>query len=109
MQKVVFKLIRRNFSTKRKKFYQMVDIMEVSNKDFLPQNTSEQQIDTKLISLGKLKESFYHIMLDKKKCLSAYQDEFLIPSKQLAIAIAAEYQRQKEFIDFNYMPLVKIE
>jgi chaperone required for assembly of F1-ATPase len=87
----------------------MVDIIEVNNKDFIPDNRSVEKLDTKLVSLGKLKESFYHIMLDKKKCLSAYQDEFFIPSKELAISIAAEYQRQKEFIDFNYMPLVKIE
>lgn len=109
MQKVISNFSRRNFTTKRKKFYQMVDIMEVSNKEFKTIDNIDEGIDTKLISLSKLKDNYYHILLDKKKCLSAYQDDFHIPSKLLAIGIAAEYQRQKEYIDFNYMPLVKIE
>ena len=109
MNKKFFKFTNKEFTTKRKKFYKMVDILEVNNPNFQLSITNTYDINSKLNSISKLKENYYHIMLDNKKCLSAYQDEFLIPSKQLAIAIASEYEKQKDVIEFNYMPLVKIQ
>ena len=103
-----FKFSKQCFTTtKRKKFYKIADILEVNNTK--TSNTilnSSSNVENKLKSLSQLRENYYHIVLDGRKCLSAYQDEFMIPSKRLAMAIAAEYQQQKDFVEFNYMPLV---
>ena len=107
MFKNIFNLSKRGFNTRRKKFYKNVNILEVKNTNFDTPINFSNDTDLKLNYLTKSRENFYYITLDNKKCLSAYQDEFQIPSKRLALAISAEFQLQKEFIDFTYMPLVK--
>ena len=101
-------LSKRGFNTRRKRFYKAVNILEVKNDNF-DSSIDLSDTDSKVNFLGKSRENFYYITLDNRKCLSAYQDEFQIPSKRLALAIAVEFQMQKEFIDFTYMPLVIIK
>jgi chaperone required for assembly of F1-ATPase len=101
-------LTKRAFNTRRKRFYKAVNILEVKNDNF-DSSIDLSDTDSKVNFLGKSRENFYYITLDNRKCLSAYQDEFQIPSKRLALAIAVEFQMQKEFIDFTYMPLVIIK
>ena len=99
---------KKGFATRSKRFYKEVSIKEVKNPNYQKDVNDRQNLSYKLSSLSKLNENYYQVTLDNKKCLSAYQDEFFLPSKKLALSIAAEYQQQDEYVDFNYMNLVNL-
>ena len=91
----------------KKKFYKTVDILEVKNTTIKLNNEKEMVNSTlnTFFNYSKPGEFYYQILLDGKKCKSMYQDEYLIPKKSLAVALAEEFARQKEHINLHSMQL----
>jgi hypothetical protein len=50
-------------------------------------------------------KEYYGILLDGRRCKSMHLDELKIPSKKLALAMALEWQSQKDLINFHKMHL----
>jgi hypothetical protein len=50
-------------------------------------------------------KEYFGILLDGRRCKSMHLDELKIPSKKLAIALALEWQSQKDLINFHKMHL----
>jgi ATP synthase F1 complex assembly factor 2 len=97
----------------KKNFYKKVELMEVKNSNF-DKVLIENQISQKHLSYptlkkfttgSELKENYYYILLDSKKCKSMYLDEYIIPNKYLAIALAKEWAKQKEYVNLYSMHL----
>lgn len=82
----------------KKKFYNNVDIIEIKNDNFNNENKN----------ISDLKHNYYQILLDGRKCKSMYLDEFKIPNKLLASALAQEWSKQKEYVNLYSMHLVYI-
>jgi hypothetical protein len=110
----------------KKKFYKKVDIKEIINEHYKEdkkekdkkgkdnkkdENSSDDdkkfpgKVDI-FTDLSTLKEKYYYILLDGRKCKSMYQDELAIPNKRLALAIAEEWDKQKELINLHSMQMV---
>lgn len=51
-------------------------------------------------------KKYYGVLLDNRKCKSMHFDELKIPTKKLALALAEEWQSQKEMINLYKMHLV---
>ena len=103
----------------KRKFYTNVDILEVKNENSSntsntcntgnkpnsnKKNTNNNAIE-KFINHSKFGETYYQILLDNKKCKTMYLDEFKIPNKTLAVLIAEEWAKQKEFVNLHSMQL----
>jgi chaperone required for assembly of F1-ATPase len=89
----------------KKKFYKNVEVVEIENTE----TPSETKLDLLLYTLttgSNLKDKYYQILLDGKRLKTIYQDEYKIPNKKLAYAIAEEWDRQKEMINLYSMHMV---
>jgi ATP synthase F1 complex assembly factor 2 len=97
----------------KKNFYKNVELMEVKNPNF-DKAMTDNQISQKHLAYptlkkfttgSELKEHYYYILLDNKKCKTMYLDEYVIPNKFLAIALAKEWAKQKEYVNLYSMHL----
>jgi len=97
----------------KKNFYKNVELMEVKNSNYdkviIDNQISQKHLTyptlKKFTNGSELKEYYYYILLDKKKCKSMYLDEYIIPNKYLAIALAKEWAKQKEYVNLYSMHL----
>ena len=97
----------------KKNFYKDVELLEVKNSNWNKIHSENEKNKKHLthptlkkFSTGsELNEFYYHILLEKKKCKSMYLDEFKIPNKFLAIALAKEWAKQKEYVNLYSMHL----
>lgn len=51
-------------------------------------------------------KKYYGVLLDNRKCKSMHLDELKIPTKKLALALAEEWQSQKDMVNLYKMHLV---
>jgi hypothetical protein len=51
-------------------------------------------------------KKYYGVLLDNRRCKSMHLDELKIPTKRLALALAEEWQSQKDIINLYKMHLV---
>ena len=107
---LIFKYVRKFFSQEntklKKKFYNDVNVLEIINKEYI-EEVKDPFFNKKLYDLSTIKNKYYQILLDGKKCKTLFQDELKIPNKRLAYGIAQEFHRQKEDINLYSMHLVK--
>ena len=52
-----------------------------------------------------LSDNYYAVTLDGKVTKTMYKDELLLPSKALAVALAEEWEAQKDFINLKSLHL----
>lgn len=102
----MLKIQRKFFSDQNKKlikkFYKNVNIETIRETEQILEKKS--QIDKFFLPFSKNEE--FYLKLDNRRCKSLYLDEYIIPSKHLAICIAEEFASQGEYINFHRMPLV---
>jgi len=113
-----FKSITKHFSSssfvverRARKFYKVVDISEIDNKNQNnPNNQNNNYTGNYAIdyfsNLSNLSSKYYAVTLDKRKCKTTNKDELKIPTKSVALAISDEWQTQNDYIDFYFMHFV---
>jgi hypothetical protein len=109
---IFYKFMSRRFSLEtpqklKKKFYKEVSIVELPNNEFKEEMPLDDY-NKKLYDISKVRQYYYYVLLDGRKCKTLYSDELKIPNKKLALSIAQEFQRQKEDINLYSMHLVKL-
>jgi ATP synthase F1 complex assembly factor 2 len=88
----------------KKKFYKCVELLQLKNENFVVENkNSQKNKSSDFFNFSNPSENYYHILLDKKKCKSMYQDEYIIPNEKLALILAEEWARQKDFVNLHSM------
>jgi hypothetical protein len=107
-----YKFLIRHFSLEapqnlKRKFYKEVSIAELPNNEYIEDLPLDEN-NKKLYDISKIRQYYYHVLLDGKKCKSLYLDELKIPNKKLALGIAQEFHRQKQDINLYSMHLVKV-
>ena len=55
-----------------------------------------------------LSDRYWAVTLDGKPTKTMYKDNLLIPSRALAVALAEEWEAQKDFLDLKSLHLVSI-
>lgn len=97
----------------KKNFYKTVELMEIKNSNYDSHKSLEEKHQRhlayptlkKFTTGSELGKHYYQILLDNKKCKSMYLDEFIIPNKIMAIALAQEWAKQKEYVNLYSMHL----
>ena len=97
----------------KKNFYKNVELIEIKNSNWDQHKTENEKYQKhlayptlkKFTTGSELGEFYYQILLENKKCKSMYLDEFTIPNKILAMALAKEWAKQKEYVNLYAMHL----
>jgi len=90
---------------KIKRFYKKVDIVEHPLSQETNKLAAGQKVDYKNLSVAG--EKYWAVTLDGKVTKTMYKDSLLIPTKAMAVALAEEWESQKEHISLKSLHLVR--
>ena len=85
-----------------KRFYKKVDVVEHPRASAAPTLTDDDSVTMQNLSRA---QSYYAIALDGRVAKTLYKDDFLIPSKSLAVALAEEWDMQGEKVDLKSLKM----
>ena len=85
-----------------KRFYKKVEVVEHPLSDKQPKLSSTDKVD---FTNCHLSDKYWAVALDGRVTKTLYKDDFLIPSRALAVSIAEEWDMQEERVDLKTLKL----